>query len=166
MSTYTLISSQVLGSSAASVTFSSIGSTYKDLVLRISARNDDSGLSNFRVRCNGNSSAIYSKTSIIGTGSSTLNSRNSAATGFEGLYLPSTSNTANTFSSTELYIPNYLSSANKPLSLYSTEEDNTTVSYMIASAGLFSSTSAITSIVIDDYGLNFIAGSSFSLYGI
>ena len=39
--TYTLISSNVLASSAATVTFSSIPATYTDLVLRVSARNND-----------------------------------------------------------------------------------------------------------------------------
>jgi hypothetical protein len=34
MATYTLIESQVLGSSAASVTFSAIPATYTDLVLK------------------------------------------------------------------------------------------------------------------------------------
>ena len=43
MATYTLISSNVLSSSAASVTFSSIASTYTDLVLRVSARDDRAG---------------------------------------------------------------------------------------------------------------------------
>jgi len=38
MATYTLISSNVLTSSAASVTFSSIPATYTDLVVRLSAR--------------------------------------------------------------------------------------------------------------------------------
>jgi hypothetical protein len=42
--TYTLIESQVLGSSAASVTFSAIPATYTDLVLKFSSRNDDTGV--------------------------------------------------------------------------------------------------------------------------
>ena len=43
--TYTLITSQTLASSAASVTFSSIPSTYTDLVLRVSARTDNAAVS-------------------------------------------------------------------------------------------------------------------------
>ena len=57
--TYTLISSNVLGSSAASVTFSSIPATYTDLVLRVSARTDadDTSLITFNGTTTG-----YSKT--------------------------------------------------------------------------------------------------------
>jgi hypothetical protein len=166
--TYELISSNTLGSSAASVTFSAIPSTYTDLVLKVSARNNDTGTSYFRVSMNGDTASNYSRTTLVGTGSAVSSGRDSNVTyGFSALYLPSSSNTSNTFSSSELYFPNYNSTASKPVNIYSTEENNSSTSYMISAAGLYRGTN-ITSITCDESfgGLQFVAGSSFYLYGI
>jgi hypothetical protein len=68
-STYTLISSQVLGSNTASITFSSIPGTYTDLTLRVSARSDDAGQMDYLVtRFNSDSATNYSNTSLYGSG--------------------------------------------------------------------------------------------------
>lgn len=165
--TYTLISSNVLTSSAASVTFSSIPQTYTDLVLRVSARNDDSGTSYFRITLNGDTATNYSTTVLVGSGSTAVSARGTNNANFSTIYIPSSANTANTFSSTEYYFSNYTSTGTKAISRYSTEENNTTASYMTNGADLYRGTS-ITSITCDESfgGLNFVSGSSFYLYGI
>jgi hypothetical protein len=174
MSTYTLISSQVLGSSAASVTFSSIPQTYKDLVLRISARNDYASVAfdNLYVTFNGEvysgSQTTYSDTFVRGNGSATASGFDSAASKAT-LYqaLNSATATSNTFSNNEMYIPNYTSSAYKPISSFNTAETNATNAYINAEALLWSNTSAITSITLSQRaGPNFVSGSSFYLYGV
>ena len=168
-STYTLISSNVLSSSAASVTFSAIPSTYTDLVLRISARNSDTGRADVYLTVNGSGSSIYSATNVRGTGAAASSASYSAAAQFSFLQADSSSNTANTFGSLEIYIPNYLASANKPMSAFGVQEDNSasTNAWIVANAMLFSSTTAISSLTMANAGaVTFNSGSSFYLYGI
>jgi len=168
-STYTLISSNVLSSSAASVTFSSIPATFTDLVLRISSRSDNTiAASTIRLRFNGSSSASYSETLLSGSGSAAVSARSSSATYmFNAGYFVDDANgaTANTFGTTEIYIPSYTVAQNKPLSGITAQEDNATAARITAEAGLWSNTAAITSIeIFSNY--NFLSTSSFYLYGI
>ena len=167
--TYTLISSNVLTSSAASVTFSSIPATYTDLVVRASVRTDfSSAYNNYRLRLNADTSSLYSYTRIVGVDTLAVSSRGSANTSILNGAANSDASTANTFTSLEIYIPNYLSTSNKPISIISNEEDNATEAYIAATAGLYRNTSAITSISIDSVttSINLVSGSSFYLYGI
>lgn len=166
--TYNLIASNVLSSSAASVTFSAIPSTYTDLVLRISTRvsravNDSH---NCLMTFNNSTSADYSFRFVAGTGTT------ASSVGISndiGVFVLSNGNstTANTFSSNEIYIPNYASSTNKPSSVFDVVENNSaTINAIMGKAGLRSNTAAITSIKLDADGHNYLAGSSFYLYGI
>lgn len=170
--TYTLISSNVLTSSAASVTFSSIPATYTDLVLRISARSNAGGSYNlFKITYNSVSTS-YSDTLLYkdGTNATPQSQRASSTTFYSnagtGLPFNDSGSTANTFGSTEIYIPSYTASQNKPASVFSVQEDNSTTQYMAVDASLWSNTAAITSIIIAQNGGSFVSGSSFYLYGI
>jgi hypothetical protein len=167
--TYTLISSNVLTSSAASVTFSAIPATYTDLVLRISSRSDlADGAVNVYTTFNSINSG-YSSTFIRGDGSSASSGRESARTRWEQLnWTIGTNFGSNIFASFEIYIPSYLSSTNKPIGVFGVLEDNTaTVSRGVqASAGLLSNTATVSSITMQPYSGNFVSGSSFYLYGI
>jgi hypothetical protein len=171
-STYTLISSNVLGSSAASVTFSAIPSTYTDLVLRISARSDRAASSNnFTINLN-SATTNYSYTYLNQNGSTASSSRDTIAGGNTYLFggaLGAANLTANTFNSIEIYIPSYLASQNRPLSIVNAMENNATSPYeQSAIAGRYSSTTAISSVTLKsgDGSFNFVSGSSFFLYGI
>jgi len=166
--TYNLISSQVLGSSAASVTFSSIPQTYTDLVLRISARSDFSGVvENMMFSFNSDYSGSYSDTALRGNGAAASSVRDTSAL---SIYWSAAGNisTSNTFGSAEIYIPSYTASQYKPLSGIGAGETNATTAYMGATAGLYrGSTSAISSILISvGNGSNWLTNSSFYLYGI
>ena len=163
--TYTLISSNVLASTAASVTFSSIPATYTDLVLRVSVRRSASGRQNLRLAVNG-STSDGSYTYVRGNGATAT----SAASTAEYIQIvdmvPSTAETSDTFGSGEFYIPNYLASANKPIGGFGVGENNATTSYITAVAGLYSQTTAISSLVLSMPSGSFVSGSSFYLYGI
>lgn len=164
--TYTLISSNVLASTATSVTFSSIPSTYTDLVLRTSTRtNTATGTGSMFITCNG-TSANYSQTLIAGNGSTASSSRLGTQAQFDVL-TEGTSYTASTFTNDELYVPSYLASQNKPISFYNVIENNATAAAIRAYALLWQNTATITSITIADAtGGQFVANSSFYLYGI
>jgi hypothetical protein len=165
--TYILISSNVLSTTAASVTFSAIPSTYTDLVLRYSARNDDT-TTILGVRFNGDTATNYSTTILRGNGSSASSlSYNTTRTQlFEQDGVEPSTMTANTFVNAEIYIPSYLASQNKPSSNFTVTEDNSTTSFISAIANLWRNTAAITSINLYSNGGNLVAGSSFYLYGI
>jgi hypothetical protein len=161
-----LISSSVLTGSAASVTFSSIPGTYKDLCLRVSTRADAGTADDIQITFNSTNSS-YSRTNLKKNGSTITSQRGSSQSYF---YMDWSGNgdamTANSFGSAELYIPNYAGSTNKVMSNFGTTENNSTSQYMAIDAGLWSNTAAITSInVLSGLG-NFVAGSSFYLYGI
>jgi hypothetical protein len=168
--TYTLIESQVLGSAAASVTFSSIPATYTDLVLRYSSRHNNAfSISQSAITFNGSSAANYSETVVYGDSVSAASGGQSGSN-ISFMYDDANSATSNTFSNTELYIPNYTVSANKPMSWFGVTENNATTSnsaMIVGNASLWRDNSAITSITILALASrNFLAGSSFYLYGI
>jgi hypothetical protein len=168
--TYTLISSSIVsGSTTASVTFSSIPATYTDLLISSSARSSAAGTSDsLNVEFNGNTATSYSMTYLRGLGSGTSTS-NDLNTTFLFVPYAAQGNTtlANTFTSTEMYFPNYLAAINKPSSQFVAFENNTTVANLIANAGLYRNTTAISSIKLTvNGGPYFIANSSFYLYGI
>ena len=165
--TYNLIASNTLSSSAASVTFSGIGSTYTDILLRLSARMTVAGPDNINVQINSFTNS-HSYTELYGN-SSTAASARATGVGFFRLtnILPGTESTSNTFCSAECYFPNYAGSANKTMSHFGAGESNsTTIPYITATAGLLSQTAAITSLTITPAGGSFVSGSSFFLYGI
>lgn len=169
MATYTLISSNVLSGSAASVTFSSIPSTYTDLVLKASARTDRADYEDYcYVRFNGDSSALYSLTDLKGQAGSASSTRFSSVTGDFFFYATASTATSNTFGSEEIYIPSYTVSQSKPFSLFTVSENNSSTNSTIdVNAGLYRSNTAISSITIQSYNsANFVSGSSFALYGI
>ena len=166
-STYTLISSNVLSSSAASVTFSAIPSTYTDLVLRGSVRDTTAGtVRDLFIRVNNDSSTLYSFRSVVGSGSAASSSANTARTYYQGVDGSNgNGSTANTFNSFELYIPSYTASQSKPASFLTATENNATAAYITASAQLYRSNTAISELsILGDSTL--ASGSSFYLYGI
>jgi hypothetical protein len=166
--TYNLITSNVLGSSAASITFSSIPATYTDVLVLGSVRTDGATTRDALniVRFNGIDTSIYSRATIQADGSSVSSADLSNFPGFVGMESNGATSLANTFASIELYLASYLSSDTKQLSSISMQEDNSTTASIRDNAGYFNNTSAINSITIGPQGANFVANSSFYLYGI
>ena len=166
--TYTLISSNVLTSSAASVTFSAIPSTYTDLVLRYASRSDTSTTA-LNITFNSDTATNYSSTYLYGDGTNAVSGRDTSVANInEAVKSNATGSTANTFTNDEIYIPSYTVSQNKPLSSSAAMEFNSANNtYVGAGAHLWRNTAAISSIQLAlSGGANFVSGSSFYLYGI
>lgn len=163
MANYVLLDRIELNDTAASVTFDNIPqSGYTDLKIVASYRGSGSlpyEISN--VRFNGLTTNLSSRT-IEGSGSAASSFTN--PTIYFGSGNGNTS-TANTFSNMEMYVPNYRLSNFKSVSIDAVGETNATAIAMQLTAGLWSSTAAITSIQIVPTN-SFLAGSTFSLYGI
>ena len=165
-STYTLISSNVLSSSAASVTFSAIPSTYTDLVLRYSARGDSAVWArDLYIEYNGDTATNYSQTLLEAPVASSRGSNGNYVT--VDTIIDSASSTTSTFTSGELYIPSYTASQNKPQSHFAAAENNSSTTYRVqVGAFLWRNTAALTSIKLSMSAGSFVSGSSFYLYGI
>jgi hypothetical protein len=163
--TYVPIATQTLGSATASITLSSIPSTYQDLVL----------ISNFALSGTGDATRIqvgngsidtstnYSSTWLYGTGSTAGSGRESSATStrFAGAAVgPSTD-----FSTGIISFQNYANT-----SIYKTWIDRysgVTSSEVMTTVGLWRSTSAINTVKLFNISSsNFLVGSTFTLYGI
>ena len=165
MPTYTQIGSAVtVGSGgAASIDFSSIPTTYTDLVVKISGRTNLAAVSDFyRMKLN-NSSTSFSGRYLYAAGSG------SPASGTETNYagpVPGATSTTSTFGNVEIYIPNYAGSTNKSFSVDAVAENNATLAEMALYAGLWSNTSAINQITITPNASSFLQYSTAYLYGV
>lgn len=162
--TYTLIASNTVGSGGvSSVSFSSIASTYTDLLIKISSRATAVTVT-AKISFNGVTTNLTSR-QIYGDGSAA--SSLSSASVIESYGTTNASSyTANAFASADIYIPNYTSSNYKSVSVDSVTESNQTDTLMAMAAGLWSATNAITSITLTPNSGNFAQYSTFYLYGI
>jgi hypothetical protein len=163
--TYTLIASSTVGSGgAANIDFSSIPSTYTDLVLKISAR--QGGENAFDITFNG-ATTSYAVKRLQGNGSSaTSNDAAGTTSAIRVIGITSSGSTANTFGNTEIYIPNYAGSNNKSVSIDGVNEDNISEAYMNLAAGIRSNTAAINQITITPRAGSLAQYSTAYLYGI
>jgi hypothetical protein len=166
--TYTLIEAQTLGTTTASVTFSSIPATYTDLKLVWSARDNVAGNTQTIVmKLNGLTSSIYSATYLYNSAGSVGSFRNAAGTSLDIQYASNgASGTASTFTNYEVYFPSYTAAQNKPFSAYGVSENNSTNGYGNLQANLLATTAAINTILLTPNSGSFVQYSSFYLYGI
>jgi hypothetical protein len=167
--TYVAIAKNLLTSNQASVTFSGIPSTYTDLLLTFSVRTAAADYQATLTYQFNSTTGNYSETYLRANFASVSSSRDSNQTKAYGmLVFNGDTSTSNTFSSGEIYIPNYAGSTNKVLSMTGVNENNNAnQNNIVPYAGLWSNTAAITSIKIEDYyGNNLLTGSRFDLYGI
>ena len=162
--THKLIAKSVFGTDAATASFTSIPATYTDLLLVMHVRSVRSGQRRDTLNIGLNAStADFTGRRLRGSGSA---ASRATTTRFIA-EVPAATATADTFSSVEVYIPNYAGSSNKSFSVTSVQEDNQAEAYIDAVAGLWSQTAAITSIeVTSGNSVDLKSGSSFYLYGI
>jgi hypothetical protein len=163
---YQLIQAQTLTSTAASVTFSNIPQNYTDLKFVMSARANAGGAWH-DANLTFNGSGSYSDKFLYGSGGSSASSQDVSALTPRGTN--GNSATANTFGNSEIYIPNYTSSAAKGISMDEVTENNAAgnnSALAVITVGLWTGTSAITTLTIAPISGSFVSGSSFMLYGI
>ena len=153
--TYEKIATNTLGSAAASVTFSSISGAYTDLVLI--AQTDQTASSISLIRFNGDTGSNYSNTLISGTGSAAGSGRTTNTTSI---------NFTQTSANLQLSIANIMNYSNTTTYKTFLLRRNDTGGSLGALVGLWRNTSAITSIDLISNASTFLAGSTFTLYGI
>ena len=162
-STYTPIATTTLGTAQSSVSFSSF-SGYTDLVLVIQARQTGAYTAQQIVfRWNGDSGTNYSETTLQGTGTSAVSSRDA---NISFAYLgscPSGNATAGVFGNLIVNFMNYSNSTTYKTVL---ARENNALGEALAAVSVYRSNSPITSISIAADTNNFAAGSTFTLWGI
>jgi len=153
----------ITGSSTNSVIFTSIPQTYTDLVLVASSRSA-SASSTQRIYTfeNSNFSVSRSVTWMFGNGSSASSSRQSGVAVPFG-YIASNADASNVFSTTVINYFNYSNTTTFKTSI----SRSSSAGFSSAFVQLFPSTAAISELYIsNDANNNWVAGSTFSLYGI
>jgi hypothetical protein len=160
--TFIKIASVTVGAGgAASMDFTSIPSTYTDLQILISSKRTASGGSGSAMMEFNGVTTNYSFRRVSGNGSSAgSDSGTSALIGEAGEF----SETG--WASNSVYIPNYAGSTNKSYSADGVRENNATGAFDELIAGLWTNTSAITSISIKPVTGTWIQYTSATLYGI
>jgi hypothetical protein len=160
--TYTPLANITLGSSASSVTFSSIPATFRDLVLVSSVIHTGAGGNQMRV--NGDTGSNYPFVQMLGDGSATT-----ANSGTLSYFTPFTNSNPGT-TSPVLGITEFIdySATDKHKTMLMTNSSHgTTQSPMVAKiAARWANTAAITTILIYPVSTTMAAGSTFALYGI
>lgn len=161
--TFIKIASVTVGSGgASSIDFTSIPSTYTDLVVMGSTR--DTSDSYVEMQLNGDTnSANYSCRFVRGNGTNAASS--SGSYNRVGVS-PSTSYTASTFGNFALYIPNYAGSTQKSSSADGVSENNATFATAALFANLWTGTAAINAVKIYPSSGTFVQYSTATLYGI
>ena len=170
ITTNNLISRQTVGSAgAATITFSNIPQTFTDLRIVVSARLNLSTQSlgmYFNTRAQDSSWRTVQGENASGAASASGSAKYDIYIG-DANY---TASTASTFSTHEIYIPNYTSSNQKSASVDAAQEWNSANGpWKFLIAGLSTKTAAITSITIDPYegaSDTFVEFTTVSLYGI
>lgn len=158
VSAYEVISTQTLGSAAASVTFSSIPQAYTDLVAVVKAQDSNGYL---LVRFNSDSSSLYSRTYMSGNGTSATSARGTGeAQGY------TTADTTSNLSNVGLL--NIMNYSNATTFKTFIGRENLPASAVQATVGLYRSTSAITTVsfLSPSATATIAVGSVFTLYGI
>lgn len=160
--TYEPIASQTLGSATASVTFGSGGTLpqgYTDLRI-VCALSSTTGPDYPIMRFNGDTGSNYSATRLYGTGSAAASDRFANST---YLYLHSSGTDSTT---QERWLVDIMSYSNTNVFKTLLVAGAQPAAHVSRWAQMWRSTSAVTSIVISSFSTTFVAGSTFSLYGI
>ena len=154
--TYEPIATTTLGSTAASITFSTISGAYTDLVLVMNIRTDADR--DIAVRFNGDTGTNYSRTFVYGDGSTALSGRAANQAGFLFSYSTTTQNVS---------VHSFMNYSNSTTYKTAIGRYGPTNLASAATVGIWRNTNAITSMEIFCWSAGtFSTGSTFTLYGI
>lgn len=152
----TALANLTLGSTQATVTFSSISGSYRDLLL---VKTGSSGASlGDKLQLNGDSGSNYSPTRMSANGSSTSGNTFDVNSAFFYLQYSFTNGGQQI-----IHLPDYATTDKHKIIMVRNSVNGSGLEYGI---GRWASTSAITSITLFNGGTQFAAGSTFALYGI
>jgi hypothetical protein len=158
-STYFPIATTTGTGSSAVITFSAIPSTYTDLIIVLNSNTASGG--DYTYRLNGDTSALYSRTQIVGNGSTAVSARDTNGT-FEYLNY----NGIPTTDAGITMIFNFMNYANTNVFKTGLIRAGYSNKELLAQVHLYRSTSAISTFAITKTAANFDTGTTLTLYGI
>lgn len=166
--TYEPIATTTLGSAAASITFSSIPSTYTDLRLVFTGKNATTG-TNWIMQVNGDTSGgsvNYSSIRLSGSGAAITSGRLTNTYRFiVGDVLLNNSDTTPSMTTVDVF--SYANASINKTFLYNFYGDTNGSGTVISTVGLWRNTNAITTILFkNENGSNLAAGFTATIYGI
>jgi hypothetical protein len=152
---------------SSSIEFTSIPQTYTDLRIVLSARSLQGNVyGGGALQFNSDTGSNYKWVRARGDGSATASDYSSSATSITNWDVAGANATASVFGTVIFDILNYTSSNYKSIFLEYTGENNATEAHMGMNAGIWTSTSAITSIKLFSSGNNYVQYTTATLYGI
>ena len=166
---YESIATVSLSSAQANIEFTSIPSTYKHLQIRAIARtNYTSGdFDAFKINFNSDTGNNYAWHQLGGNGTVAFAQASSSTNTIYAAYCTSNNAGSNVFGVSIIDILDYGSTSKYKTLRNLTGADNNGNGNLTLGSGLWQSTSAITSITIDQWdGTNFNQYSHFALYGV
>lgn len=166
--TYSKLAEVTLTGSSSTIDINNIPQNYNDLILKVSCRVGSGGnVSRIRARFNKDSANSYTNRLVYQLNGTVGSEASGASPGITYFYAVANTASASTFSSAELYIPNYSGNTLKSVSSDAVTETNGSDVILAINAGLWSNTSPINSISIEDAnGYSFVQHSTATLYGV
>lgn len=162
-STYTPIATATGTGSASSVTFSSVPSTYTDLVLVCNVIVASSA--SVQVQFNSDTGANYSYTVLDGDGATASSNRQTNTSGIQLAGWSSNLGSSTNPSPIICHINNYSNTTTFKSALIRSTANGASSSSVDAFAGTWRNTAAISTVRVTS-GANFTTASTFTLYGI
>ena len=159
----TLVSTVTVGSGgAASIEFTNIPQTGKDLLCVVSARESTSSGNQLALTFNSDTNnANYFRRLLTGYNGSVSST---SATARTSILINDSTQTANTFSSSAIYVSNYTSSVAKSVSIDQNDEGNNAFVTNQIAASSWSGTAAITTLGLVMPSGTLVQNSTASLY--
>lgn len=163
---YELIESNILTSSASSVTFSSIPQDYKHLQLRMVTKSDRASSTDFfYLQLNGDTGSNYARHGLYGTGSSVSSLAVTSTTAFQVGLLPAASDTNLNYEGSVVDLLDY-TNTNKNSTIRALWGQSGLTSRINLFSGVWMNTNAVSSMTLFPFAGPLKANSRFSLYGI
>lgn len=162
-STYTPIATTTLGSATSSISFTSISSSYTDLVLVFGYKANTANQPTLKLTFNGATSG-YSGTQLTGNGSAAASYRNTSASFISIARVVGTPASSGNTATILINLQNYSNTTTYKTVLARASAADTGTE---ADVGLWQNTAAITQFDITTATANdFASGTTFNLYGI
>jgi hypothetical protein len=155
--TYTPLATVTLGTASASVTFSSIPATYRDLILVFRGTLTTATFNELELRINGDTGSNYTRIVAFGDGSGT-----GSLTDVFNSYRFSYGNNTNPFTSIVQFMDYSATDKHKT----ALSRSSTAANIVFASATRWANTAAVNTIRLAPNSGSFATGCTFALYGI
>ena len=151
--------------STATITFSSIPSTYSHLQVRVMARVAAGG-EDLTLRLNGDTGTNYARHRLTGSGSAAAAGALTSTTGITTLGSAGMPSTANIYAVTVIDILDYANANKYKTAKMLSGQDSNGSGGVELTSGVWMNTTAVNSLTIRANSSNFPTAASFALYGI